>query len=199
MVTGLGGGDCPGCAADSSNNLGNASIEPLTLTSGAGELTAETDTGADADAEPAPSPSETSASEPSAADQPAGDENETVPEDQVDEDSDDEALAPGSSPIYPGPIEPGAPPTLDPVDTGLPGPDGFAADWMVAVSLTSDPLLNLLFEDPAYFADVLPFLTDDLLLNLISPSSPSDSETYLQQLCEDSGLPESYCRSRYGN
>ncbi|MBU0717623.1 MAG: hypothetical protein KJ749_05180, partial [Planctomycetes bacterium] len=189
--------DCPGCAADSSDDLGSASIEPLTLTSGAGESTAETDT--DTDTEPASSPGDTAATEPSAADQSADDADETEPENQADEDSDDGAPTPGSSPIHPEPTEPDAPPTLDPVDTGLPVLDGLATDWTVAVSPTSDPLLNLTFEDPDYFADVLPFLMDDLLLNLINPVSGLDSETYLQQLCEDTGLPESYCRSRYGN
>lgn len=39
---------------------------------------------------------------------------------------------------------------------------------------------------------------DQMLLDLIDPSGPLSTESYLQRLCLDEGLPISYCRQRYG-
>ena len=88
-----------------------------------------------------------------------------------------------------------------PIDPFLPAPPDFV-----------DPIDPLLLDlgfipgmDPELFGELLPFLTDSLLLDLLSPSGSSSSESFadsfshLELLCRDLDLPDSFCRGRYGN
>jgi len=82
------------------------------------------------------------------------------------------------------PLLPDSPDTVDPIDSSV-----------------FDPLAATL-GDPAMMGDLLPFLLDGFLVDMLgpagtSPSGNADSFSYLELLCRDQGLPETYCRRRY--
>ncbi len=54
---------------------------------------------------------------------------------------------------------------------------------------------------PAEFPDLLSFILDSLLLDLLDPTRPRLDETitYLERLCLEGDDPETFCRRRYGN
>ena len=70
-------------------------------------------------------------------------------------------------------------------DTSTGGIDSFALDPFLFIS-TGD-------------ADLLSALLDGFVLDVLLPAPPLDgSFTFLELLCLDTGLSDSYCRSRYG-
>ncbi len=91
---------------------------------------------------------------------------------------------PGGQPV--DPFLPDPPDTVDPIDSSVFDPFG------------------AFLGDPALFGDLLPFLLDGLLIDLLDPTGSSttgnaDSFSNLELLCRDRGLPETYCRRRYAN
>ncbi|MCH8150392.1 MAG: hypothetical protein IH987_20840 [Planctomycetes bacterium] len=88
-----------------------------------------------------------------------------------------------------------------PIDPFLPEPP----DTVEPIDLLLLDLVLFPGMDPELFADFLPFLIDSLLLDALAPSGSSssasfaDSFSHLELLCLDLDLPESFCRSRYGN
>lgn len=102
------------------------------------------------------------------------------------EDADDPLIdIPGGLPV--DPTVPAPPDTVEPSDPSL-----FDLGFFDGM-------------DPELFGEFLPFLTDSFLLDSLFPSGSSssdsfaDSFSYLELLCRDLDLPNTYCRGRYGN
>ena len=116
--------------------------------------------------------------------QPAAD----APTDETatDEEDDSSANLPASDPTN------GTAPTDPPIH------DPFVFDPTLFGSGAYDSVMNLALTDPDYFDDLLSLAVDDLVLDLIAPTSSADTFTHLELLCRDLGLPDYYCRQRYG-
>ena len=176
-----GSGDCPGCSASSSDNTGetgNATVPgPHVFSPPAGGEA--TDTLDNAVTEGTPSPNDSSA-----ADSSASDSTTDEPDDEeLSDDTGDSSEGPDDTPIDTGPEQPTPvdPPTLDP---GTPP--------------VLDPLVDSALLDPSFLDDLLALWADGLILDLLGPSGAPDDFTYLELLCRDLDLPESYCRRLYG-
>ncbi len=175
-------GDCPGCSPSSANgatgdgNAVSAGPEAASPSPVGGE---PTDTSGDDATGGNPAPTDTSTADSSTSD--------STTEEPDDEDSSDDpndsSSWPGDTPIDTGPGQPTPvdPPTLDPVTPPV-----------------LDPLVSSAFSDPDFLDDLLSLWADDLVLDLLGSTGSPDDFTYLELLCRDLGLPESYCRRRYG-
>ena len=164
-------GECPGCAASPAGEIGGRTDDPV---DGPRAFTAE------------------------AANETQG------------EDTDPDGPPPGETPINGQPVsddesteepsteDPDAPPPDDPAPSDSPIHDPFVFDPTFFNTVALDPLVGPALSEPNYFDDLLSLAVDDLVLDLIGPLSSADSFTHLELLCRDLGLPEHYCRQRYG-
>ncbi|UCE60365.1 MAG: hypothetical protein JSU63_01180 [Phycisphaerales bacterium] len=80
-------------------------------------------------------------------------------------------------------------PTVDELTT--PGVDG------ALPNVFGDHTLQVL--DTPNFYDLLDVVLDNLLGDALAPSQVDGGFSYLELLCRDNELPDSYCRQRYGN
>ena len=175
-LSGLPAGDCPDCAGSpTGQRIDDPATGPHDFTSAPGAMTPSDGTTAEV-----PAAADTPADSQSAADTPI-DEAST---DEEDDSSADEA--------------PASDPTNDPAPSDPPIHDPFVFDPTLFGSGAYDSFIGLGLTDPDYFDELLSFAVDNLVLDLIGPTSSADTFTHLELLCRDLGLPDHYCRQRYG-
>ena len=83
---------------------------------------------------------------------------------------------------------------LEPTPPRSPAPE---FDPLGLIEQGLDPL-GLGIIDPADVPQLLSLWVDGLVLDLIDPAPTSELFTHLELLCRDRGLPETFCRRRYG-